>query len=353
MKLLLFTFVLDQSHTALAWQVSVMRELASRVERLVVVTSAVGRLEDVPANTEVVVVPVRPLGIPQRLGGRFAFNRQLRILCVKHRIDAAFIHMAINWAYTSGPMLRLMGIPVIMWYAHGTVTRRLKWAVRCVDAVVTSTSEGCRVNDPRVQVIGQAIDSALFRVPKQRLQRSVLYVGRISPRKRVDLLYRVARTFEASHPGATWFDVVGGPLNQRDIRYDHGIRDLVWSERDEVLFRMHGHVPHARLPEFYQDAFVHLNLSDTGSMDKTVMEALSCGCPVLTSNPAFFSLFERYPEFVAKDDRPEAVAERIAHIYDYRAEYDPQVIRSLIAGHELYSYAERVLDQISLLGRDR
>ena len=35
------------------------------------------------------------------------------------------------------------------------------------------------------------------------------------------------------------------------------------------------------LPAIYGSAFLHLNLSQTGSMDKTILESLACGCPTL------------------------------------------------------------------------
>jgi glycosyltransferase involved in cell wall biosynthesis len=110
---------------------------------------------------------------------------------------------------------------------------------------------------------------------------------------------------------------------------------------------MQGLVPYERIPEFYEAAFLHINVSETGSMDKTVMEALASGCPVLTSNPAFFELLKDFPEFLIEDDRPEAIAEKVRHIYQRRMDYDPVKLRSIVQeGHDLDTYADRVLNII-------
>jgi glycosyltransferase involved in cell wall biosynthesis len=349
MRLLLITFVLDETHPALAWQVFVVRELARKVEQVYVLTSRIGETGSLPSNVEVIIPPVRPLGIPHRFGGRWAFNLDIYQLCKKHSINAVFVHMAMEWAYILYPTFKLLKLPVVMWYAHGSVTYRLNLAIHCVDRVVTSTPEGCRVDDKRIKVIGQAINTAHFDIQDKRLMTNVLYVGRISQRKRVNLLYQVHKELQRTggDRNRITFDIVGAALNEEDLRYDSDLRSTIWRDRVEHSFRMQGLVPYERIPEFYEAAFLHINVSETGSMDKTVMEALASGCPVLTSNPAFFELLKDFPEFLIEDDRPEAIAEKVRHIYQRRMDYDPVKLQSIVQeGHDLDTYADRVLNII-------
>ncbi len=346
MRVLLITFVLDEMHPALAWQVFVVREMAKKLEKVYVLTSRVGETGKLPENVEVIVPPIRPLGIPHRFGGRWAFNRDIYRLCKKNNVEAVFVHMAMEWAYILYPAFKLLKLPVVMWYAHGSVTHRLRLAINCVDCVVTSTPEGCRVDDSKIRVIGQAINTERFKIQSNRKMESILYVGRISERKRVNLLYQMYKKLQLTKQRSNniHFNIVGSPLNEEDLRYESDIRASVWQDRNEHGFRMLGLVPYERIPDLYESAFLHLNVSDTGSMDKTVMEALACGCPVLTSNTAFFGLLKDYPEFLIEDDRPEAIAEKVRHIYQRREQYDPDKLRSIVQdGHDLDSYADRVL----------
>ena len=115
-----------------------------------------------------------------------------------------------------------------------------------------------------------------------------------------------------------------------------------------------GPVTHEDLPRQYDDVFVHLNLSNTGSMDKTVMESLAAGTPVLTSNPAFAGLLADDPAMLVTDDGPEAVARQLLALHRDQAAVDGPRLRSLVVGrHDIHSYADRVLEQVALAVGDR
>jgi hypothetical protein len=48
-----------------------------------------------------------------------------------------------------------------------------------------------------------------------------------------------------------------------------------------------GAIPQEEIINFYQNSDLFINLSSTGSLDKAILEAMSCGSNVLTSNEAF------------------------------------------------------------------
>lgn len=349
MRLLLVVFTLDEAHPSLAWQVQVARGLADRVEKLVVLTSSVGQCGDMGDNVEIVVPPARPLGIPHRFGGRWAFNLDVFNLCRSRHIDAVFVHMAKNWTYQLKPAFGMLGLPVVMWYAHGTVTQGLRLAAWCANRIVTSTSEGCRLDNGKIHVIGQAIDTRAFAPPPKRSLESVLCVGRISRRKRVGLVYEAMTALRGvmGEERAPPCLVIGSARTAEDLKYENELRNRIWTDGSEDRFRMVGFVPHDRIAGFYNAAFLHFNVSETGSMDKSVMEALAAGCPVLTSNPAFERILSDYPEFLLLDVRPEAIAERILEIYQRRFEYDPGALRKLVLDHHsMETYPDRIIREI-------
>ena len=49
-------------------------------------------------------------------------------------------------------------------------------------------------------------------------------------------------------------------------------------------------VPHNQIVHEYQKAGLFVSCSQTGSLDKAVLEAASCGCIPVTSNPALQAL---------------------------------------------------------------
>lgn len=344
MRLLLINFEMDDHSGVLAWQASMARALAARCESVWALTDRLGRFEGAP-NLEVGRLEYRPFGVPWRLGGWLLSQARIARECRRRGIDRCFIHMNHPWGYRLQPAFRLARIPILLWYAHGSVSASLRWALRGVTRVITSTPEGFRIASPKVRVVGQGIDSRLFDIPAHAPSRDdILYVGRVSPRKRIDLLLEaMAKVAELAPESRIRLRIVGPTLTADDQRYDMAMRSRMWALglQDRVEFT--GFVPQEFHPSLYRSAFLHLNVSKTGSMDKTVLEALACGCPVLTSNEAFTAFLAGRPEFRLDSDRPEDIARRILALHADLPAHPPGALRAMVAGkHD----QDRLADQV-------
>jgi glycosyltransferase involved in cell wall biosynthesis len=197
-------------------------------------------------------------------------------------------------------------------------------------------------------VIGQGIDTMLFDLrPTAEVQRDVITVGRVSPRKRLELQIEVLAVLLRKTSTPFQLKIIGPTMNSGDEEYLRRLR-LLAEERgvaEQVSFV--GRLPIDEIPAHYATAFVHLNVSQTGSMDKTVLEALASGCPVLTSNEAYRGTLQPYPEYIIHDQRPEAIADQVLSIYAARAHLDRAALRGLVLGtHDLQSYALRIVEQL-------
>lgn len=351
LRLLLVNFAMDRRDPVLAWQASVARELARRSERVVALTEREGDLEAEP-NLEVVVVPRAFCRLPLRpLGAKWLAGARIGAACRREGFDACFVHMNHEWVARLWPWLRASGVPILLWYAHGSVSRRLRLSHRLADRIVTSSPEGFRIPSEKVEVIGQAIDTALFSLREAPTRREeIVYVGRVAPRKRIELLIEVLAALGRLRPEAPLRLRVVGPTLPRDRGYEASLRrraeDLGVAGRLELA----GPVDREAIPALYGHAFLHLNVSRTGSMDKTVLEALACGCPVLTSNEAYAELLRPYPSLWIPDDRPEAIARQVLALRDGGAP-PREALRALVEGrNDLRTWTAsvlRILEQIA------
>ncbi len=343
MRVLVINYAMDEAALALAWQARVVRALAAYCERVTVLTAQMGAAA-VPANVRVEALPGRT-GLPW-LGKRLAMLRLTAQVCDHLRPDAVFIHMAHRYAYQLYPVFAARRLPVLLWYAHGAVNWHLRLAHACVDRVISSTPEGFRLPSRKAYFIGQGVDTELFALqPRSDAQRDLITVSRISRRKRLELLL-AALAHLRDLPVRLY--VVGGPLTADDQAYARDLRAQAEREGAPVVWA--GAVPLEALPQHYATAALHLNVSETNSMDKTVLEALAVGCPVLTSNPAFRTLLAAQPEFIVQDARPEALAAQIRQVLAHRAAYPPADLRAMIVGrHDLASYAGRVMEHLHAL----
>jgi glycosyltransferase involved in cell wall biosynthesis len=354
MKLLIINYEMDEDSGVLAWQARIAREIAHSCEFVLVLTEKIGRYTKA-GNLHVELFDPKPLGLTRRFGGTFLLNVQARRLCRQYQIDTCFIHMAADWTYYLYPTFRMLRIPTVLWYAHGTVTRRLRLAHACATRVVTSTPDGFRIPSEKVRIIGQGIDTEIFQplpaaneTSHTEPRSALITVSRISRRKRIGLLLQVmAHLQKIPNAPKLHLRIVGPLLTPDDLAYDRELRAYAWQTGLQESVEFAGFVPQAYHSSLYRTAFLHLNVSQTGSMDKTVLEALACGCPVLVSNEAFRALLADYPEFIITDDRPEAIAAQIVALYSRLDAYDPMQLRNLVVGqHDLPSYAQKLLAQL-------
>ena len=269
--------------------------------------------------------------------------QQARRLCREHRVNGVFIHMAHRYAYRLAPAFRWQGLPVLLWYAHGSTTWHLRLAHLCVNRVISSTPEGFRIPSGKAFFIGQGVDTDLFNLRAVASEASdIITVSRISRRKRLDLLLDVMARLRGD---GLRLKIIGAGLTDDDRRYESELRTR--SENESLPVDFAGSVSMEKIAPFYDTALMHLNVSQTNSMDKTVLEALACGCPVLTSNPAFHELFKAHPDFIIKDDSPDAIAEQIRFVRANRGKWTPEQLRGLVIGHhDLHSHAGRIMEHL-------
>lgn len=348
MNLLVVNFEMNPESQVLSWQYRVVAELARHCANVAVATEMLGCSAPAP-NVRLHELPRMLRRFPLRvLGGRMLLNLPVYCWCRRHRIDACFIHMSQEWAYRLHPCFRRLRIPVMLWYAHGTVAPDLARALACVDRVVTSTPEGFRIPSPKVKIIGQAIDTTVFDLPPGVPGSGIITVSRISRKKRFDLMLRSFAELVRLHPEVPFrFDLVGAPITADDVAYERELRQLVETTGLAGRVTFCGHLSQAGVAARYAGTFIHLNLSQTGSMDKTVMEALAAGCPVLTSNEAFFDELRAFPDFLITADEPAPVAARLWRIYEQRAAIDRTQLRARIVGrHDLPGYVRKLVGQL-------
>ena len=350
-RLLFICFELDRNSAVLSWQEKLAGKLSTKTDFTLVMTQKAGTYE-LPENTLVYEVPARPYGIPARFGGYWLINYKIYKLCKKYNINCCFIHMAHEWAIRLFPVFFSIKLPILLWYAHGSVPWRLRLTERIATRIITSTKEGFRINSRKVKIIGQAIDTNLFDLrQKTGNKNTIIYVGRISRRKRIELIMQVmSELAKLENYKEVKLRIVGSPLTYDDISYERYLKTLVWNNGLQNRVTFEGFVPQQYIPALYDDVFLHINFSETGSMDKTVMESLACGCPVLTTNIAFRDLFSELPDYFMKEVDIPDTTRRICNLYDSRELNDGQKLRNLVVGnHDMDGYVDKIMEIIKTL----
>lgn len=347
--LLIVNFAMDLRSPVLAWQAKVAAGLADRFPKVLVLTHLIG---EVPSHARldtrrfprwIMHKLVRPLG------GGYLMSRWIAREIDRVQARACFIHMHMQWAIHLKGLLRRKRIPMLLWYAHGTVTPELERAHEAVNRVVTSTPEGFRIPSEKVYCIGQAIDTHLFCLPQRKASKlDVVYVGRISPRKRVLEIVDCFHALRRKAPGTPFrLRLIGPLLTEADQAYAASLQQKVASLGLQDCVLQEGPMRMDKIPEVYETAFAHLNLSETGSMDKTVMEALACGCPAFATGEAYREALRGMPGLILAQADPDYVAEKLWSAFRAPDSYSAAGLRALVAGkHDLDHYLDQLTSHL-------
>lgn len=281
-------------------------EFAKHVSRVNIITNFHG-ISTLPAN-----VSVYSLGKESGAGKIKRFWRFWKLF-LRHyaRSDVVFFHMVPEFILAVAPFFIFSSKPSALWYTHKSVTKKLKLAEKLVDYIFTASELSFRLPSKKVIFTGHAIDEEVFK-PNSELPISSLEsirmvtVGRVSPVKNIETIIRACSLLKNSWDRSWIFSIVGGPIMARDQEYFNSLRKMARDVglADRILFE--GARPYTEIPEIYADNDIFISMSSTGSIDKSVLEAMSAGLTVLTANEAFQSILpdnyfleRRSPDFLA------------------------------------------------------
>ena len=288
-RLLVVTQVVDKNDSNLGFFHRWIEEFAKHCESVIVICLKEG-LHQLPKN-----VAVYSLGKPsfapdsakattgkkasegegRRFLSRIRYALRFRKLIREHsgKYNAVFVHMNPEYVLLGGFFWRAQGKKIALWYVHKSVTWTLRIALRLADIIFTASPESFRIASLKVHVMGHGIDTEFFS-PDASVRRGkhFLSVGRLMQSKQHNLAIRAA--YDASVP----LRIAGeGPERER-------LAALVRELGADVTFL--GGLTQEKLRDEYRAAAKLVHRSETGSLDKVVLEAAACGCSIDSTDPA-------------------------------------------------------------------
>lgn len=268
MKLLIVTQVVDTKDPVLGFFARWVEEFAKHADGVEVICLKEGT-HNLPVN-----VHVHSLGKEKGMSRvKYTFNFYRYIWHLRHDYDVVFVHMNPEYVILGGPLWRLWGKKIALWYTHKSVNAKLRLATFLSNIIFTASKESFRLRSTKVHVMGHGIDVDFFS-PDERISRdtAVLSAGRLSPTKRHDLVIRAAEFFPNE------VRIVGeGPEK-------HHLETLAAKLSIAFRVRFLGAYAQKELREEYRKAGIFVHVSETGSLDKVILEALACGLPVVTTS---------------------------------------------------------------------
>ena len=347
MRLLICTQAVDRDDPTLGFFHRWLEEFAKHCESITVICLQKG-VYSLPNN-----ITVYSLGKER---GRVSHLRYaLRFWKILFRIrgsyDAIFVHMNPEYVLLGGWWWRLTGKSFGFWYVHKSVNFRLRVATLFSNYVFTASKESFRLASRKVLVMGHGIDveRARPRIPKTNTVR-LITSGRVTAIKHLEVILEAFLLLKKKGIPSSC-TIFGAPITENDSAYQKTLFKLLTdaNEKPETVF--FGAVPHDQLPEFRAAADYFLHASDTGSLDKSVLDAAVSGVLPLSSSEAYKELFGAYESVLAypKGDS-QALAERIialeAMLEEKREEMRKTLYLRVIEKYSLASLIPNILARL-------
>lgn len=280
MRLLIVTQAVDEGDSDLGFFVRWIEEFAKRTEHVEVICLREGK-HAFPAN-----VHVHSLGKEKSVSRiKYILYFYAYIWHLRNDYDVVFVHMNPEYVVLGSLFWRLWHKRIALWYTHKSVNLKLRTAAAFADIIFTASKESFRIRNKKVHAMGHGIDTDFFS-PDTNIVRGdwMLSVGRLMKSKRHDLAIR-----KAVEEGRELRIAGEGPERQPLEALGHELGATV---------HFLGGLTQIELRDEYRRASYLVHTSETGSLDKVVLEALACGLPVRTHNPALKALENVSPAYV-------------------------------------------------------
>ena len=292
MKLLIVTQAVDTEDTTLGFFVRWIEEFAAHAEHLEVICLREGKHASLPAN-----VRVHSLGKEESLQStpRFAprFARRLRYAIrfkrlawqLRHEYDAVFVHMNEEYVLIGGLLWKFLRKNIVLWRNHKMGSWRTRLAILFSNVVCHTSPQAFVAFSRKAVCMPVGIDTKLFVPPPSPPSKdSILFLGRLDPIKRPEIFLQALALL--ADKGISCIANLYGTPTDPEASHAHKLAEYAAPLVSRGLLKLSTGVPHSDTPKLYQTHAIYVNLTPSGSFDKTIGEAMASGCTVVAVNDA-------------------------------------------------------------------
>jgi glycosyltransferase involved in cell wall biosynthesis len=312
MNLLMITRKVDRNEHLAGFIYNWVKKLGGQVEELRVISWQEGDSSGLPDNIKIFHLRTDQNKLYKVLNFWRLININIK------DVDGVFCHQMPIYTILAAPIAKLYRKKIVCWYAHGAVNFQVRLMDFLANIVLTSSTKGYRLNSKKMTVIGQGIDTDKFVPPAGRVKSNLLNlitIGRISPSKDYESIIKAIDILVAKGISDIKLKIIGAPGLAGQNVYLENLKLMVVKMNLGSKIEFLGAIPNHEIVKYLQQADIFINMSNTGSLDKAVLEAMACGCLVITSNEAFVNLLPAI--FMARSNQPGELADKIEAIINF------------------------------------
>lgn len=348
MRLLIITQKVDKKDSILGFFHDWLSEFSKYYEKITILCLEKGSY-DLPEN-----IFVHSLGKERgvsKIG--ILFNFYKLISSRRKDYDNVFVHMNPIYIVLGGLIWKtFLKKNVFLWYTHKSVDWKLRIAEKFSKKIFTASKESFRLKSDKLLVTGHGINIDVFKpdyTKKKHPDLKALFVGRISKTKDLGVCIKALKVLHDLQVPVKLI-VVGGLASKEDALYEKEMRNLVSKKGLGDVVDFIGPVSNKESVKYFQEADILVHASNTGSLDKVILESMACGTPVVSSNDAAIPIVSKFnSNSVFKKGDYKELAEKLEYFYRLKNDmhYLQEQVRSeVVLKHDLSNLISRLANEI-------
>ncbi len=303
MRLLIITQKVDREDPISGFFHNWISELSKKFEKISVICLEKGKF-NLPKNIQI-------FSLGKESGKskiKYIKNFFNLILGLHKEYDSIFVHMNQEYILLGGFIWKILRKKIYLWRNHQYGNLFTRIAV-CLSNKVFCTSKFAFVAKCKKTILMPVgIDIERFKDLKiERLKNSVLFLGRISPIKQPLLFIEALNILNKKNIDFVC-DFYGDPLPKDQSYYD-SLKVRVKELGLDNKIKFYKSVPNYETPKIYNEHNIFVNLTPSGSFDKTILEAAACGCLLVVANKTLNGEID--DRTIIEKETSENIAEKI------------------------------------------
>lgn len=335
-RILFITQAIDEKDPLLGFVCRWLKQLSEKTEHITAICLREGK-HSLPNN-----ISLLSLGKESRPSKfHYLLNFYRHMWRTRKAYDTVFVHMNQAYVLLGWPLWRILGKRIMLWRNHPRGNVMTTLASLFADRVLYTSPQSYTARFHNSLRMPVGIDTEFYRRHENtiRMPNSVLCLSRISPVKRIDILLDAVASLESGKPRV---HIVGSP-GPDDHEYAEGLKRKTTEMGITSSVVFSPAVGPNEAPALYSSVSVSVNMTPSGSMDKTILEAMACETPVVVSNRAFRNIIDN--RFLFEEGDSEDMARKL------RVIMDAETTELSELGRRLREYVVREHSLTALIGR--
>jgi len=304
MKILFITQVVDRKDPYLGFVHRWISAFAHEFDFITAVCLKKGE-SDLPSN-----VKVLSLG-KEKKQSKFSYVFLLyRYLWQERKnYDVVFVHMNQEYVLLAGWWWCLTGKRVYLWRNHYAGSFLTRFAAVFCNKVFCTSKHSYTARFKKTVFMPVGVDTDFFKPVQatRRIPRSILFFARMTPSKRPDLLVEALGILHGK--GIDFLATFVGDALPNDAAYLNGVKKRAAELGIAGKISWKSGLPNDETPDLYSAHDIFINLSPSGMFDKTIFEAMACGCLTVAVSGDLKGKVE--DRFIFWEVSPDGVAKKL------------------------------------------